>query len=247
MTSAKGSNQNQKISLAQRELIDRFIASYNTIDDHLRLVVRNKQLTFKGLIRHCESLGLLQNDEAGALSKFADLRNVLVHESLSARQYPAVPTAPTVEEFERLRESLVKPDRVMPKYRKTVEVISIDDNLSSVLRTISQRDYSQFPVYEKQVFKGLLTENGITRWLAHHVNHGSLRPDFDEACVRHALKEEEYKRMNFRFISRETTITQLKLLFGKHELLEAALITQHGKNSEMLLGIVTRWDIVQLT
>ena len=39
---------------------------------------------------------------------------------------------------------------------------------------------------------------------------------------------------------------ELMALFAETELLEAALITQNGKRSEKLMGIVTRWDVVQL-
>jgi len=61
--------------------------------------------------------------------------------------------------------------QVIPIFQKKGEVLGLSDSLSTVLRVIEKRYYSQFPVYDGNNFKGLLTENGITRWLAHHVSN----------------------------------------------------------------------------
>ena len=148
MNSSEITKQSQTISLGQRELVDRFITTYNAIDHYLRGFVKGDKVGFRVIVQKCVELGYVRSVDAQALVTFANLRNVLVHEPLQARCYPAIPTIFTVEEFERLRETLLRPERVVPRYVKAVEVISISDSLANVLRIISKRDYSQFPVYD---------------------------------------------------------------------------------------------------
>ena len=39
-------------------------------------------------------------------------------------------------------------------------------------------------LYDGKTFKGLLTENGITRWLAHYVSDELAIVDLDEVPIR---------------------------------------------------------------
>jgi hypothetical protein len=93
-------------------------------------------------------------------------------------------------------------------------------------------------------FKGLLTENGITRWLAHHVTKTLSIVDLEDVSVRDVVPEEE-KRENWAFVSREEAIDAVRGLFIDKKLLEAVLITHSGSHRESPLGLVTRWDIIR--
>jgi hypothetical protein len=48
-------------------------------------------------------------------------------------------------------------------------------------------------------------------------------------------------------VARELRVSDVSALFASHELLEAVLITASGRESETLLGIATRWDMIHLT
>ena len=94
---------------------------------------------------------------------------------------------------------MINPARALPTFQRTVETISIHDTLTSVLKIIDQRDYSQFPVYEDERFRGLLTENGVTRWLARHVLELSPLVELDDIPVSQVLRNEE-ERKNHQFV-----------------------------------------------
>jgi predicted transcriptional regulator len=88
-----------------------------------------------------------------------------------------------------------------------------------------------------------LTENGITRWLAHYVSKEMSMVELNDVPVRQVLPEEE-KRPNCLFVARDKTVDEAKALFATKELLEAVLITQSGNRTEKLIGIITRWDVL---
>jgi CBS domain-containing protein len=91
----------------------------------------------------------------------------------------------------------------------------------------------------------LLTENGVTRWLAGHVVRTLSLVELDDIRVEQVLRNEEERR-NYHFVPRDVRVDDVSALFAKQALLEAALITTNGKETEKLLGIATRWDILHL-
>jgi hypothetical protein len=74
---------------------------------------------------------------------------------------------------------------------------------------------------------------------------GACRERLIDIRVGHVLENEE-ERGNWQFVSRDTHVDDVRVLFGTQVLLEAVLITASGKQSEKLLGIATRWDMLQL-
>ena len=100
-------------------------------------------------------------------------------------------------------------------------------------------------MYEEKRFRGLLTENGVTRWLAHHVATALSLVELDDVPVGQVLQNEEERR-NYHFVPRDMRVDDVSALFARQTLLEAALITASGKETEKLLGIATRWDILHL-
>jgi hypothetical protein len=75
---------------------------------------------------------------------------------------------------------------------------------------------------------------------------GHALVDLDEATVEEVLQQEESAKVNCRFVHRDESAYSVRQLFAKYELLEAVLITQHGKENESPLGIATRWDMLRL-
>jgi predicted transcriptional regulator len=229
----------------QLDLIQQFEADYNAVDHFLRKgFSSDKQISFVHLVNEYSRRHAGWHD-ADLLKTIADVRNAIVHGKTEAYRYVAVPTPAIAQNLKACRDRLTNPARVIPKFQRKVERVSIDENLGQVLRIITKRDYSQFPVYEAERFKGLLTENGITRWLAHHVDTTLSLVDLDDVSVKKVLAKED-DRKNYRFVARSMRVDEVSSLFATHALMEAVLITATGKESEALLGIATRWDIIHI-
>jgi hypothetical protein len=69
--------------------------------------------------------------------------------------------------------------------------------------------------------------------------------ELDDVPVKQVLHTEE-KRKTYHFVARDTHVDDVRGLFASHEILEAVFITASGKESEGLLGIPTRWDMLHL-
>jgi len=234
-----------KLSEEQMNLVEEFIAAYNGIDQYLRKALRREQsVPYSVLLSEYARSHSYWKDTADYLRMIGDLRNCIIHGRTKPYDYLAIPTRTMIERLFVILERLKNPERVIPKFRRKVKTVLVSDPIAEVLKAISKTDYSQFPVYAGKNFEGLLTENGITRWLARHVSNELSTVDLTEITVGDTLKNEE-KRKNWSFIPRSMTVDELKETFAANSLLEATLITENGNPSESFLGIATRWDMLQ--
>jgi len=197
------------------------------------------------VVRLCRDRRLLRWNDAAYLERMGYLRNGLAHDFTDAVEYVAVPTPLTVEQFEQFHRRLTQPPLAIPTFQRPVEKVRPEDSLKQVLKLVKKFDYSQFPVYGENGFHGLLTENGITRWLARHVTEQFELVDFNEATVAEVLGEEE-NREDVLFVGRNTPVPEIKELFAERRLLEAVLITTRGDRNQALLGIATRWNMLEV-
>ena len=233
-----------KVPRRDRRRVDEFVRCYNEIDAELRRLLRKtKKISFVDLVAEFERSGCTRKD-TDLLRRVAGLRNFIIHEPKKDDDFCAVPTELMLADLLAFSQRLLAPERVIPRFAKRVETVSPSDSLSHVLHRIAHRDFSQFPVDSNRRFMGLLTENGITRWLAKHIQRALSLVELDEVFVAELLREEE-QRNNCAFIGPDVAVDAARSMFREEETLEAVLITENGQRSESPLGILTRWDMLR--
>lgn len=163
--------------------IDRFESAYNEIDELIRKFTRReREVSFGSVLREYEEKVSLGAD-GDFLRSVAALRNVLVHSRRLPHLEMAVPTEMVVAQLETIRDRMLNPPRVFPRYQKQVTIVAPEDSLEYVMKRVSELDFSQFPVMDGDRFIGLLTENGITRWLAKKIT-GTMSPEPPPSRIR---------------------------------------------------------------
>jgi predicted transcriptional regulator len=233
------------VSPADIELIERFISAYNAIDFHLEAALRlSEHSSFRSLVDTYAKRHRWWRD-ADQLRLFAGLRNVIVHDKVAPFEYICVPSQQTVDSIEAIRDRLLHPLRAGQRFLRPVTCLQAGDSLSHVLKLMHEQGFSHFPVYAAKTFSGVLTPNGITRYLAHHAAKNEAPLDFNEVEVRYLLAREE-SRANYFFAPRDEPVEKIAFSFHENTFLEAVLVTEHGGKQEKLLGIATRADVLEL-
>lgn len=221
----------------------RFVDAYNQIDAFMRQQIgADEYLGFTDVVRQF-SERRPRFDGAKDLHLYAKFRNLLVHgQRLTEPLFE--PSAEVLSRIEFIRDGLISPQTAFSKFGRKVVVVSPSTTLLAVLNLVRESDLSQFPIYENGSFQGLLTENGMTRWLAHHVsNNGSILELDDHSVAEvHALQEE---RLAAKLVGRDTPVDIVESLFAEHLFLKAVIITHSGKSTEQPLGIATEWDVAR--
>lgn len=226
---------------------DKFLAAFNRIEQFLSSGNSiERYIPFAQLVRNHTKSNVTVKRNKDRLLKFATLRNAIVHQSTQGTYAIAEPHKSVVEEIEKLEKELTNPPKVITHFKKKVETFKHNNSIADVLKVIRDRDYTQFPVYQEEKFIGLLTENGITKWLARNIEEDII--SLEETNLIDILEFEE-EVDNYIFIEREITVYEAEEIFKDfpytRERLDALLITHSGKKTESLLGIITTWDILQ--
>lgn len=229
---------------------DRFLSAFNNIHDFIKKESgSNRHVGFtEGLnkLRHKNFILARCFDD---LQVFNDLRNVIVHRKNQVEYSIAEPHIETVINIENILGHLIKPERVYPKYASNVKSFTTDESLTTILIEVNQQGYSQFPIYDDNgQFIGLLTENGITNWLSRSLNDDLI--SISDTKINDVIQYEEIQS-HFLFVSRNISVFEAKEKFLNHlevgtVKLDALLITENGKKTETLLGIITPWDVLEI-
>lgn len=237
-------------SMTEDERIERFEEAYNRIDHALADLIGKpadrKKHTFATKVRIVANRQRRIAKHADFLIEVGDLRNALVHSRTGNEHYIAVPHEKTVMELEAIEKKLFSPEKVTPKFEGEVRTLSPDDSLAEVLALVRDDGYSRYPVYSKEGFVGLLTSNGITRWVAGHVKGSRLEIDLSDVRIADVL-EVDHRKEHVAFVSRDALVDEVDAMFTESKTrLEAVIITPSGKPHEQPIGMVCAPDVAAL-
>ncbi|SDJ36449.1 CBS domain-containing protein [Salimicrobium halophilum] len=225
---------------------DTFLSAYNRIDQQLnRWKEGDDYIPFASLVNYFSKRNAVIKRFQNDLLEFAELRNAIVHNRVTPNYVIAEPHAKTVDHILYIEEEITRPKLVIPAFEKPVKTFHLDDSLASLLDIVKEKEFSQFPVYGREGFKGLLTPRGITQWLATHIDRNHV--NLNGTTIGEVLAV-EVRRDYVKFISSKTTVHQaMDMMKGnpdKNYRLEAILITERGRTDEELLGIITPHHII---
>lgn len=232
---------------ADRDRVQRFLAAFNAIDALLRerTGVRDAGVSFRSVLRR---YGREQRwKHADRVDDYADLRNVLVHETITPNGWLAIPTEDVVARIESIRDGLAGGRRADQAFQKEVATVAPDLRLRDALVQVHTTGFSQFPIVEDDTVVGLLTDRAIARWLADRAadpNTASITTAVGEARVAEVVRADGERR-TWDLAARDEPAERVLARFVASPNLEAVLITQHGKPGQGLIGIATHADVVR--
>ena len=180
------------------------------------------------------------------LREFADLRNAIIHERTDGHVI-AEPNDASVSHIEYIATMLTKPPTIIPRFQKEVSVLKPGDPVAEAASIMLRDSFSQIPICDDTGFVALLSANTLSRWLG-----SSISTDIfclSETDIKAVLRFSE-DQDNCAFLGRNHTVFDALEKFQSYERkgkrLEAILVTQNGKSTESILGIITVWDIPEI-
>lgn len=235
--------------MTEQERVQRFETAYNRIDHALSEIADDRaghRKTFAARVRLAANRMRRLAKHADFLLEIGELRNALVHNRLGDGVYIAVPNHDTVVQLEEIERSLLSPKRVIPVFQRAVKTLEGGATLADAWRLMRHEGYSHYPVYERGTFIGLLTSNGLARWVASRAENGVLHVDGRKTAVRDVLPV-DHRRDCAAFVRSDTAVDDLPAMFHDNPRLEAVIITKTGSRNESPLGVVFPADLIAAT
>lgn len=226
---------------------DTFLAIFSEIEQWLRSQTGSERhVTFYQLIAKTKTKNVAVRQYETALKKYADLRNVIVHERID-NLVIAEPNDSAIADFSRIRDVLLRPAKLIPRFQREVKTRTASDPLGHAIEDMRSGSFSQVPIVDSDGVTSLLTTETVVRWLASEVQNDlvSLLDTPISKVLPHVEDTEHYC-----FLGRNESVLDAIVRFddfaanGKE--LDAILITNDGKASQSLLGILTVYDLPDL-
>ncbi|MCH7848837.1 MAG: CBS domain-containing protein [Planctomycetes bacterium] len=235
--------------MTEKDRVERFEAAYNRIDHALTEMTERRghrqKHPFAAKVRIAANRYRRLGKYVDFLLEIGDLRNAIVHNRTDQDYYIAVPNEDTVTKLEAIEQRMFSPPSVSPQFVRKVITLRADQSLVDVLELVRNDGYSRYPVYEDKRFVGLLTTNGLARWMAEHAKTGRLDVDLREVSIEEVVAA-DHRKDSVAFVARSALLDDVDAMFSDHKPLEAVIITEHGKPHETPIGLISPADIAAL-
>lgn len=195
------------------------------------------------------SLRVYQNE----LDLINNLRNTLVHNRTNKFYDIADPSDLSMKILKEVYNYFLRPAKIT-KYLsdnnyETPLTMSPDTSLSTVLDHIYKNQFSQFPVFLENNFIGMVTDNGITNFIAKQKNdEGIIFGDFNvDNILDKEYQFEEYKNSYSILFENDELYRVIDTFYSDINQAKYILISKSGKREiktkDDLVAIFTSSDI----
>lgn len=221
---------------------EKFIEQFNMLEEALaKNLNKNRHVPFSHMVYELSSRDMFVKRHKSLLEDLGDLRNVLVHKE--GNEVIAVPSEAAVDKLERIVKAYTKPQTLYSMINHSVKVVRVTDSLAEALIVMKANDYTKIPVYDGDEFKGLLSGQALSKWLTFTIREdGIINEQLRDITVAEILKISGRKN-EVKFLPRDMTVMEfMGIHINARPKSGVYLMTEHGKQSQKPIGIVTVYD-----
>ena len=151
-----------------------------------------------------------------------------------------------IEKLEEIIEEIKHPYKVFDKSTKNVKYANLNDNVRDVMLEMMNKSYTHIPIYDNNKLIGIFSENTLFNYLYKNkiieVDENTTFNDIIDFISIDNAKEV------IKFVARNKLYDDVCMEFIKEfkkgSKLSCVLVTENGKSSEKVIGILTSWDII---
>ncbi|WP_125606093.1 CBS domain-containing protein [Lapidilactobacillus bayanensis] len=178
-----------------------------------------------------------------------NFRNILVHEGIQAEGEIATPSDYLIEKVETLTTKIREAKKIKALFRSQVISFKLTDNLHDVLQAVKKYGYTKFPVFAEDHLVGVVTDNGITKFMASQLQEDLI--SIKSVHLENILALDKRKD-SFMVVNEETSIYDIDDIFmrkikeGKSSFILLMSSDNHVDHPDDITGIITPWDMPEI-
>lgn len=155
-----------------------------------------------------------------------------------------------IEKLKEIISLLENPPLVTSRYISEMFVVDLEEKLEKLIKTMNEKKISHVPVLDKdKKLVGVFSENTIFSKLSDD-EIIEIGKEYQVKDYVKYIKLENHSSEYFDFIKRNEELTSAQNLFNKSikkdKKLVMLFVTENGKKTEKILGILTPWDLLDI-
>lgn len=229
---------------------DRFINKYNELEKIAYQKFPDDIKTDHGAVAQLEKMRIFYNIKDD-LKYIRELRNFFQHNIKIDSLYPVEATDSLIELVERIILKVQNPPKVLDKCIRFEKICyaTKDDLIYEYMLKMKKNVYTHIPILENKIVVGVFSENTLLGALTEEeIIYDKNETKFcDPLIFKHCTLENHVSEI-FKFVSKDTYLEEVKEMFKRsfidNKRLSLIFITEHGIETEKIIGIITPWDIL---
>ena len=179
------------------------------------------------------------------------IRNLLSHGECKVEGKTAIEINENIiEKLKEIISLLENPPLIASRYITEMFVVDLEEKLENLIKTMNEKKISHVPVLDKdKKLVGVFSENTIFSKLSDdeiiEIGKEYIVKDYEKY-----IKLENHSSEYFDFIKRNEELASAQNLFNKSikkdKKLVMLFVTENGKKTEKILGIITPWDLLDM-
>lgn len=233
---------------AAQSKADEFLDLYRQLESQIKEVfpeAGNSPIPWLGRRREFRHL-------SSELDYCREVRNLLSHRERIGGSYAVEPSDAMLETLRDVIEHIANPAKAshIMVGRKQVIAKNTNDLVRPAMAVMLERNFSHIPILKEEKVVGVFSETVLLRCLV-EAETLSIDDEMRFRDLEQYLPLESHQSEVFRFVSRNTYASDIADMFDEADRSEDRIgmifVTENGKASERLLGIMTAWDIATLS
>lgn len=227
-----------------------FLTLFNDLEKYLRVEYQHGAYSYTGFVsklyqvkKYRENPIIDNKNNFDLIHQAAQMRNIIAHNNDIL-----VPSDKFISEFKKIVGKLCEPikiSQIMTKFTE-LKIAKPTDKIGEVIELLKTHGYNTIPVIENEKLLGAFTEKTVFDYLTIYKNK-SVTKDMTLSDIMEAIDLDMIPRKYYEFIGRNADIYEAYEHYTKdkkrgRELL-LIFVTEHGEQSEKLLGIVSFKDL----
>lgn len=233
---------------------DLFIKLYNQLDNLLGRYYKMRDRNTSLIMRYSTDLmrsAYKQTYERGRkLNLIRIIRNLMVHDLDMNADGLVIITPDLIEFLKREIDILSHPQTAYDICSKISSVFSVSpfDSVHDKLQIMIKRGNMQVPVLDdNNRVVGVFSPNTLLLYLSEHPGY---QPDLKISQLQDYVSLSHHISEYYEFVEKDMPSEQVADLFDQYykkgKKLVMVFVTEHGRQTESLLGLITPYDVVNL-
>lgn len=176
-----------------------------------------------------------------------EVRNLLTHNPKVGDRYAVEPSDEMIALLERTIQYVRNPQKAKHIWvpREKVSWRTMEDYVRPAMVEMNERVYTHIPILRDGVVVGVFSENTLLSYLIDD-EIVSIDNHVKFSDIAKYLPLDRHRAESFRFVGKETLTSEIEDIFAdavkRQERIGLLFVTNSGKKTEKLLGIISAWD-----
>jgi len=226
----------------------KFVSIYNELSEYME-----KELNEKNFRSHVQMLNIMSKknhiikSNYDELRTFANLRNIIVHDSTGSYNPIAEPHPEVVKRYQHILNQLINPPTALSICTKAADMFFAHPNMKLIdcIKKMHDRNFSYIPVCMNEKLIGVLSGDSIFTYMRRN-STTSIHEEFRIRDLGDSIKDHIDER--YCFVNKDLSLGEITSMYindikdGKR--LGAVFVTETGSENEKIMGMISAWGLI---